>query len=448
MFGPLDDHALFPLLTDGARATLKRLREHPHAPIYNWRTGERLNEAALARVRAYGQQLKTAERGWRPGEPPPWVIDFAQFCRREVPYHRRRPDWSDNFSQLPPMTREVIRTRPWDLVPDPLPIDDDLIVYTTSGTTGRRLRIISCPEAPARYLPAIEYALARVGVRIEGGEGRVAIVQACAQRKTNVMSSVSSYLGGAGFAKINLLPHDWRDPADAAAFLDDCAAEVYTGDPFAFVRLMEFPLRTRPTALVSSATALLPGARAALAAHFGCPVIDLYSMNESGPVAFDVGDGTGHEILPHDLFVEILDGRGAACPPGVRGEVALTGGNNPYMPLLRYRTGDFAAMDFSRPVPRVIGLSGRTPTIFRAADGRRVNSIDVTAALGDLPLTWFRLHQRADGKLEFRASGSDAELARAAEALRDLFGAGVRVERAAGEAEEGKALQYTSDLQG
>jgi len=48
--------------------------------------------------------------------------------------------------------------------------------------------------------------------------------------------------------------------------------------------------------------------------------------------------------------VEIVGDSGAPLPSGEFGEIAVTGGRNPYLPLLRYRTGDFAALD-PRPVP-------------------------------------------------------------------------------------------------
>ena len=35
-------------------------------------------------------------------------------------------------------------------------------------------------------------------------------------------------------------------------------------------------------------------------------------------------------------------------PAGERGEITLTGGFNFCLPLLRYRTGDFASLDFVR----------------------------------------------------------------------------------------------------
>src|SRR5262245_2438002 len=238
---------------------LLRLREHPHAPRFNHPGGERLDAPALARVRSYAEELKTGRVGWRPGELPDWLWRFVEFCRRDVPFFRRRPDWSDDFFALPPTTRADLRREPWSFVPDSADLTD-LVVYTTSGTTGSRLAVLSHPEVPNRYLPLMQTALAANGVRLEGGP-RVSIVHVCAQSQTFTLASVMSYLDFAGFAKVNLNPAEWRDPHDRVRFLEDCDAELYTGDPFAFSELAKLPLRVRPKALLSAAAALLPGLR-------------------------------------------------------------------------------------------------------------------------------------------------------------------------------------------
>src|SRR5262249_31081588 len=143
---------------------------------------------------------------------------------------------------------------------------------------------------------------------------------------------------------------------------------IYTGDPFAFEELARLNLAKRPRALISSATTLLAAQRSRLEAHFGCPVIDLYALNEAGPVAFS--RGAGHEVLPHDLYVEILDDAGPPVEPGQPGEIVVTGGVNPNLPLIRYRTGDYAALDFNAAIPRLIDFAGRQPVHFSCGSGR------------------------------------------------------------------------------
>ena len=131
-------------------------------------------------------------------------------------------------------------------------------------------------------------------------------------------------------------------------------------------------------------------------------MIDLYCTTESGPVA--VAGRGGFDILPHDLYVEVLGPDGAPCRPGERGEITLTGGRNPFLPLLRYRTGDWASLEFHQEMPVLVGLEGRAPVVFKTAAGQWVNSIDVTTILHEFPLSQFSLDQAADGTLKIEVS--------------------------------------------
>src|SRR5262249_30239788 len=149
--------------------------------------------------------------------------------------------------------------------------------------------------------------------------------------------SVNPLMNESGLAKINLHPDDWRNPDDRARYLDALAPEVYTGDPISFAELARLPLQTKPRAQISTSMTLVPGLRQQLEQRFNCPVLDVYSMNEAGPIA--VADPTfgGHLLLQHCMYVEILDGQDKPLRPGERGEVTLTGGFNFCLPLLRYR---------------------------------------------------------------------------------------------------------------
>jgi len=129
----------------------------------------------------------------------------------------------------------------------------------------------------------------------------------------------------------------------------------------------------------------------------------------------------------------------------------LTGSLNPFLPLLRYRTGDHAALappDAGAP-PRLLGLEGRATVAFRGADGRTLHGIDVTGALRDLPLPFLSLRQHADGSMRLRTRCDGETLEQVESALRELFGRGqsIEVERLPEEfIWQGKPLQYTSEL--
>ncbi|MCC7358313.1 MAG: AMP-binding protein [Anaerolineales bacterium] len=418
----------FPLLTAAGLARLRRLQEHPHAPRYNHQGVDRLSAAGLARVRAFEAALGSAVRGWRPGEPPAWLDDFVDFCFREVPAYRAYGPRPPRLEDIPTSEREELSRAPWEFVPDSAPLAG-LTVFQTSGVTGHPLNILTHPETLAHYLPLLRAALARHGVALEDAgdeaDDYTALAVVSDQATTYTYAATSSYLHGAGLIKLNLRATDWRDPDDRARFLDDCRPAVISGDPVALATLADLPLAWRPRALVSTSMALLPGLAARLRERFGCPVIDIYSMNETGPIAARGPVGDGWEVLSHRLYVEILDDDGAPCPPGTRGEVVVSGGFNPYLPLLRYRTGDQAVLDLSRPGQAVLrDLEGRSPVVFHAADGRRVNNIDVTAALKPLALAQFALHQAADGGLRLRVRGAVDEAALRT-ALAGVFGTDV-----------------------
>jgi phenylacetate-CoA ligase len=440
----VDEARHFGLLSEQGREFLRRLQEHPHAPRFNLRCGDRLTAAGLERVRAYEAQLRAAPPVWRPGELPPWVREFAAFCLREAPFYRWRGGSAEDFLDLPTTTRGHLAAQPWAFVPDSQPLDE-LVVYYTAGTTGHPLTILSHPETVACKLPLLRRALARFGVTLEGGGSRVALVQLCFQKQTVTFAAVSSFLDEAGMPKINLAPSEWRDPDDRSRFLDSCNPEIYTGTPIAFAELARLPLTRRPKALVSTALTVLPGLREQLETHFCCPVVDIYSLNESGPVA--VATPAGRRVLPHDLYVEVLAADGSPCPPGERGEITLTGGRNPFLPLLRYRTGDYGALAFDDEGPLLVGLEGRPPTVFWARDGRAINNIDVSSVLRPFALSQFALHQEGDGALRMRMRGnvSPEDVRRT---LLELFGPDqpLRIEPLDNTADE-KIIQYTSDYQ-
>lgn len=439
----LSDAERAPLMTAEARSFLNRLREHPCAPEFNHQCGDRLDAAAIERIAAWEADLHRQRPRWRHAEVPAWLAVFAASAQASVPFHRRHGPRA-SFFDIPPTDRGDLSAETWAFVPDDAPLDN-LIVYTTSGTTGHPLEVPWTPEGASRYLPLLRRAATRHGAGLVGGPGRVAIALVCDQKRTFTLAQLSFFLGGAGHVKINLDPGAWRDPADRAAYLDALDPEIYTGDPISFETLASLPLSAHPRALISSSMTLLPGLRDRLAARFGCPVIDVYSTNETGPMAVAAPDGSGYELLHNRLYVEILDDAGAPCPPGARGEVVVSGGFNPLLPLLRYRTGDTARLDFGPDgeTPRLVDLEGRPPVVFSGALGQRVNNVEVSQALRPLALAQWTLRQHADGSFTLRYRGGVDE-AVLRQRLVGLFGdaADLRIQKVE---TLGKVRQYIRD---
>jgi phenylacetate-CoA ligase len=441
----ITDAERYPTLTENGRQMLQFLREHPHAPIFRNESGNRLTADDVARVRELDRKVQAVEVGWRPGEFPSWMAGFVERCLSEVPFYRQYGSAPEDFPGLPTISRADLSRDIAQFVSDSAPIDR-LINFRTSGTTGHPLLLASHPVVAASYLAFHKKALRRFGIELRHGRGQVGVVLVGWQRKCFTYVSVTPTMDESGLVKLNLHPSDWRDPADRAKYLDALATEIYTGDPIAFAELAELPLKTKPRALLSTSMMLLPEMRRRLEDRFQCPVLDLYSMNEAGPVAVADSTAGGHVLLQHQLYVEILDPLDHPLPPGDRGEVTLTGGFNFCLPLLRYRTGDYASLNFHGNELVLVGLEGRPPVRFRTMTGDWLNNIEVTHALQRFAIPQFTLHQNREGALQIRLTGIGLPTDVIQRCLLELFGKGQRLTMETIASFDGKVVQYTSDL--
>ena len=443
------DAETYPTLTDAGREVLRHLREHPAAPRYRNESGNRLLADEVSEQRAYVAAVADAAFEWTPGTPPPWLDGFVAQAVAQVPHWRAvaaAHGAPPAFADLPTTSRADFAADIARFVPDDVPLDR-LINFRTTGTTGHPLLLPSHPRVAGRYLAYHLRALRRVGLVPRAGRGDVGVMLLGLQQRCFTYVSVTPAMDESGLAKINLHPDDWHDPADRARYVDAMAPEFIAGDPISFAALLELPVTHRPRALLSVSMALAPALRARLEARFGCPLLDLYSMNEAGPIA--VHDAArGHWVLLQPgLLVEILDDAGRALPPGGFGEIALTGGFNFCLPLLRYRTGDYAALQATPDGPVLVRLQGRRPVRYRTADDRWINNIDLTHALAALPLSHYAVHQHADGAVTLRLPARDAVWAGDAAARLAAALGGRPVAVAALDA-EGKVLQYTTAFAG
>ena len=385
----------FPLINAGGRKMIQFLSEHPNAPPFNDQCADLLDMSGLAQVETFASQLASGPGGWTAMERPLWLTDFLKACFETVPYYRSYDLSPDvDFTDIPTISRADLEKGVWHFVPDDLDLKD-IVIYRTSGTTGHPIETIWHPIICGMYLPLVQTALGWRGTAMGMGPDRVAQVMVCYQKHT----------------------------------------------------VMKLPLKTRPRAMVSTAMALTTGFHQALEARFQAPVVDLYSMTETGPIAAGV---PGYQrVLPHHIYVEILDEHGTPLSPGERGEVTLTGGFNPYLPLVRYRTGDWAALKFEGRQPVLVGLEGRPPVLYINTAGDLINNIDVTHVLRPFGLVQYTLHQHRDKSLSLTYLGPDVAPDPLKTALRTLFGGlqAIYIQRLSEPTPDaGKVIQYTSDL--
>ena len=434
-----------PLMTGEGAKLLRRLKEHPEAPRWNFEVGDRVERGDLERARAYREEvLGWEERGG--GREEGWLREWVEKWRGRVDgvEERLRGKSVDQWEEITPLERGELATNLVEWVPRDADLER-VIVYDTSGTTGHAIDVPTHPVALASAHVLCERALRAYGVEVEFGPGKVASLNICAQQSTYVFAAIFSVWDQAGFAKVNLREEEWPGGREGAKrYIREFSPEIVTTDPVGLSEMIAWELPVRPKAIFSTAVELSPRVKEEAEAMYGCPVIDWYSTTETGPIAFSAPDGEGMLWAAPDLYVEVVDEEGRALPEGEWGEILVTGGRNPYLPLLRYRTGDRGRLRGGR----LLEWEGRAAVFFRGMDGSVVNPVDIARILRlHAPFVLHEFVQFRDGACRLRirpVKGRDVDRGLMSRLLEEIFGAGAEIEVVIDEklGESGKVIPY------
>jgi phenylacetate-CoA ligase len=381
--------------------------------LYN-RLPSRAQEWALS---AYARRLDAL---YYSGDYPAWVERYQSWERlpaerqrdmqtlalrhilrvacRNVPWFREqavRNGWSEldiadvaDIARLPIMEKDPIRRDPWAFVRDDVP-HKRLWLEKTSGTTGTALRIYWPREMLPRW-----WALHEVRVRHWAG-----VNQAMPRAMVGGRPIVPGNTVRPPFWRYN---RRWRQvymssyhiaPDTAGAYIEALRryrSQWITGYGSAIALLGEYlcehPAPLHISAALTSGDTVSPAQRRNIEQGFGCRVFDYYGSAEGCCVISECQFGRLH-AQPEAGILEIVDGDGQPCPPGVEGEFLCTGLLNDAMPLIRYRTGDYGAWAAEqgcacgRASAVVAHITGRTDDYLELADGRRVGRLSTAMKL-------------------------------------------------------------------
>jgi len=155
------------------------------------------------------------------------------------------------------------------------------------------------------------------------------------------------------------------------------------------------------------AESLPPGLRELARQAFGVAVTDIYSSEETGPIAFQCPQHEDrYHLQSENLIVEVVDDAGRPRPHGAAGRVLVTDLHNLATPLIRYELGDYAetgpACDCGRGLPVLARILGRSRNMLRMPGGQsRWPSLPSGDELGRIaPVRQFQLVQKELQRLE------------------------------------------------
>jgi len=129
--------------------------------------------------------------------------------------------------------------------------------------------------------------------------------------------------------------------------------------------------------IVSSAETLYQYQRDKIESVFQCKVFNRYGCREVGPIAQECTKHTGLHINAEHVYVEILDENGNPCHPGKIGKIVVTDLDNYGFPFIRYEIGDIGIFsdrkcECGRNLPLLENVGGRVFDIIVGTNGNHL----------------------------------------------------------------------------
>ena len=300
----------------------------------------------------------------------------------------------EEIVRLPFMTAETLRTEGRRLVCVPGSEISRVVSLRTSGTSGDAKRLYFTRGDLER---TVAFFAEGMGWMTAPGD-RVAVLMPC-EAPDGIGDLLCRALRRLGAEP---LPVGLRDDLAAVGReLLPLRPAVLVGFPWQVRLLALLCPGLRPRAALLSADYIPATLPALLRTLWGCAAPAHFGMTETGyGCAVEHPCAPGMVLRADELLAEIVAEDGAPCPPGTPGELVLTTLRREAMPLVRYRTGDRAAMDAAGRITRVFGRVGKPQRFYALQD-----------ALCALP--WLYDYSAADGVLSARVAADAPEDAEA-----------------------------------
>lgn len=275
---------------------------------------------------------------------------MLKHCATNVPYYRRvfrrlgfDPERIRDISDLralPLLDKETVRANIKELLAENVPARDRLY-YTTGGTSGTPLGIYNLRHSGGRELAFILTQWARVGFRYKHRRAILRGAPVKNRRHWRYEVSERAFV----FSNFHMTP---ENVAEYARVMRDNRLSALHSYPSAVVdfarHLKDLGLEPpRLASVLASSENLYPGQREFIESFFGARLFSWYGHTENLILAGECEVSNYYHIFPEYGVAEVVREDGSAAESEDElGELVGTTIDNFAMPLLRYRTGDYA----------------------------------------------------------------------------------------------------------
>ena len=361
---------------------------------------------------------------------------------RQVPYYRElfRQIGFDpesfrgrrDLPLIPLLDKETLRQRSMEFLADDIGRLDP-VWERTSGSTGTPLRLLLSAECRVNDAAATLRSYAWAGFF----PGRKVFTLRWYMRDWLFCATMAGRSLNADSMKLT------RETARVLwAEINRLKPDVFHGQPFPLLMLATFAREAGlayhcPSRVITFGESMPPSLRTRLSeAYGGAQVFDFYGMTENAALITQCRHGSLHALDDYACH-EFVDERGAPVEQG-RGEIVGTGYYNHAMPLIRYRTRDFATLSRERercrcgsPFRVVQGIEGRMEDFVLTPDGRSINLFEEPIEVGTGIVASQYVQDAPDHLYVNILPGPDfapATLGAVEEKLRQQVGPGMRLE--------------------
>lgn len=260
-----------------------------------------------------------------------------------------------------------------------------LEVATTGGTSGKQLRLYSSfTFRDTREMPFVDLIWSRVG--FDRKKSKMAVL------RNNVLPEGKLWLYDQAVHALLLDSYHLTDEniEKILNVIRKKKIEYLHTYPSAalilcdFIKLRRIKFESSLKAALVTSENLYPGQKEEIEKYLSCRCFTFYGHTEAAAIAGWCECSDKYHVQPEYGYVELIDEGGRVITePGIEGEIVCTGFDNPVMPLIRYRTGDYSswAQDQVCPCGRHYRLmneiQGRWTQEFFV--GRYGNKISMTA---------------------------------------------------------------------